>query len=72
MSDTNAKVKLAIASKGNTAAAVVVDANNISGTSISSMTNATHKVDISVANSIGSLLGFSAVTISSGYNISSN
>lgn len=47
-------------------------ANTTTLGSILNITEATHRVDFTVANSIASVLGFNAVILTTGYNISSN
>jgi len=51
---------------------IAISANTITLGSVVNITPATTKVDFTVANSLASLLGFTSVVLSAGYNVSPN
>jgi len=51
---------------------ITISANTITLGSVVNITPATTKVDFTVANSLASLLGFTSVVLSAGYNVSPN
>jgi len=51
---------------------ITISANTITLGSVVNITPATIKVDFTVANSLASLLGFTSVVLSAGYNVSPN
>jgi len=53
-------------------AGITISANTIILGSVVNITPATTKVDFTVANSLASLLGFTSVVLSAGYNVSPN
>jgi len=68
----NNEIKRQIIAYGDDENAITIAANTSRLTSIVSITNPSYKVDFSVANSIGSILGFDGGMISHGYNESPN
>ena len=66
------EIKRQIIANGDDGNAISIAANISRLTSIVTITNQTYKVDFSVANSVGSILGFDGKIISLGYNESPN
>ena len=68
----NNEIKRQLIANGDNDSAITVTANVSRLTSIVSIENPSYKVDFSVPNTIGSVLGFDTVVIGFGYNESSN
>jgi len=68
----NNEIKRQIISNGDDESAINITANISRLTSIINIDNPRYKVDFSVDNSLGSVLGFNKVTIGHGYNESAN
>jgi len=68
----NNEIKRQLIANGDSDSAITVTANVSRLTSIVSIENSSYKVDFSVPNTIGSVLGFDRVVIGFGYNESSN
>ena len=68
----NNEIKRQIISNGDDESAINITANISRLTSIVNIDNPRYKIDFSVDNSLGPVLGFKKVTIGHGYNESSN
>ena len=68
----NNEIKRQLIANGDSDSAITVTANVSRLTSIVSIEDSSYKVDFSVPNTIGSVLGFDRVMIGFGYNESSN
>ena len=68
----NNEIKRQLITNGDSPSAITITANVSRLTSIVSIDNPSYKVDFSVINSIGSILGFGAIVIGYGYNESPN
>jgi len=68
----NNEIKRQLIANGDSDSAITVTANVSRLTSIVSIENSSYKVDFSLPNTIGSVLGFYTVVIGFGYNESSN
>ena len=70
--DLNSQIQLGIAVNGDIATAITIIGNNINGTTVVNITNASYRVDFTVANSLRNILGFNSVILLAGYNNSPN
>ena len=68
MAAINNEIKRQLIANGDNDSAITITANVTRLTSIVSIENSSYKVDFSVPNTIGSVLGFDTVVIGFGYN----